>query len=66
MLAGTIVAALLLSSAPARAQGSAAGAAPVRVGGKNFTEQLILSSMTSQYLRAKGIGTELTAASAAR
>ncbi|ODV44173.1 glycine/betaine ABC transporter substrate-binding protein [Cupriavidus sp. UYMMa02A] len=61
MLAGTIVAALLLSSAPARAQGAAAGAAPVRVGGKNFTEQLILSSMTSQYLRAKGIGTELTA-----
>lgn len=35
-------------------------AGPIRIGGKNFTEQLILSSMTSQYLRAKGYGTELT------
>ncbi|CAG9185075.1 glycine betaine ABC transporter substrate-binding protein [Cupriavidus pinatubonensis] len=60
MLLGTIVAAVLLSSAPARARAPAANAAPVRVGGKNFTEQLILSSMTSQYLRAKGLGTELT------
>ncbi|QOT77423.1 glycine betaine ABC transporter substrate-binding protein [Cupriavidus basilensis] len=33
----------------------------VRVGGKNFTEQLILSSMTTQYLQAKGFTTELTA-----
>jgi osmoprotectant transport system substrate-binding protein len=38
-----------------------AEAAPIRVGGKNFTEQLLLSSMTSQYLRAKGFSTELTA-----
>lgn len=29
------------------------------VGGKNFTEQLILSDMTAQYLRAKGYGAEL-------
>lgn len=35
--------------------------APIRVGGKNFTEQLLLSSMTSKYLRAKGFTTELTA-----
>lgn len=33
----------------------------IHVGGKNFTEQLILSSMTSQYLQAKGLTTELTA-----
>lgn len=37
-----------------------AHADPIRVGGKNFTEQLILSSMTSQYLQAKGLATELT------
>ncbi|MBB5392151.1 MULTISPECIES: glycine betaine ABC transporter substrate-binding protein [unclassified Herbaspirillum] len=29
------------------------------VGGKNFTEQLILSNMTAQYLRAKGYGADL-------
>ncbi|OWY30260.1 glycine betaine ABC transporter substrate-binding protein [Herbaspirillum robiniae] len=29
------------------------------IGGKNFTEQLILSDMTAQYLRAKGYDTEL-------
>lgn len=38
-----------------------AEATPIRVGGKNFTEQLLLSSMTSKYLRAKGFTTELTA-----
>ncbi|YCA78197.1 glycine betaine ABC transporter substrate-binding protein [Cupriavidus sp. JZ107] len=56
-LAALLGAAALLVNAPA----TAADAAPVRVGGKNFTEQLILSSMTSQYLRAKGLATELTA-----
>ncbi|WP_454763200.1 glycine betaine ABC transporter substrate-binding protein [Cupriavidus campinensis] len=55
---GAALAAVLLGTAPARAQQSAGE--PVRVGGKNFTEQLILSSMTTQYLRAKGIGAELT------
>lgn len=54
---GIALAALLLTTAPARAQ---EGAGPVRVGGKNFTEQLILSSMTTQYLKAKGIDTTLT------
>jgi len=54
---GAALAALLLSSAPARAQ---EGSAQVRVGGKNFTEQLILSSMTTQYLKAKGIDATLT------
>ena len=29
------------------------------IGGKNFTEQLLLSDMTAQYLRAKGYDTEL-------
>ena len=56
-LAALLGAAALLANAPAMA----ADPAPVRVGGKNFTEQLILSSMTSQYLRAKGFTTELTA-----
>lgn len=56
-LAALLGAAALLTNAPAMA----ADPAPVRVGGKNFTEQLILSSMTSQYLRAKGFTTELTA-----
>ncbi len=56
-LAALLGAAALLTTAPA----TAADPAPVRVGGKNFTEQLILSSMTSQYLRAKGFTTELTA-----
>ncbi|MGO4302863.1 glycine betaine ABC transporter substrate-binding protein [Cupriavidus sp. RAF12] len=56
---GAVVAGILLSSAPARAQQPAAE--PLRVGGKNFTEQLLLSSMTSQYLRAKGMETTLTA-----
>ncbi|PLP98754.1 glycine betaine ABC transporter substrate-binding protein [Cupriavidus pauculus] len=54
---GIALAVLLLTTAPARAQ---EGAGPVRVGGKNFTEQLILSSMTTQYLKAKGIDTTLT------
>lgn len=69
---GAIVAAVLLGTAPAHAQasqpsaGEGAAASPaltssaLKIGGKNFTEQLILSSMTSQYLRAKGFGTELT------
>jgi len=35
------------------------GAATLVVGGKNFTEQLILSQMTAQYLRAKGYQVEL-------
>lgn len=48
----------LVAALPAGAAEQAA--APLRVGGKNFTEQLILSSMTSQYLRAKGFATELT------
>src|SRR5450830_1068348 len=34
-------------------------AASLVIGGKNFTEQLILSSMTAQYLRAKGYQVEL-------
>lgn len=36
-----------------------AGAANLVVGGKNFTEQLILSSMTAQYLKAKGYNVDL-------
>lgn len=55
--AGLAFAALLLTTAPARAQ---EGAGPLRIGGKNFTEQLILSSMTTQYLKAKGIDATLT------
>lgn len=48
---------LALATAPeARAE-----SAPIRVGGKNFTEQLLLSSITSKYLRARGFSTELTA-----
>ncbi|MEB0163895.1 glycine betaine ABC transporter substrate-binding protein, partial [Glaciimonas sp. CA11.2] len=38
---------------------SAAIAGPLVVGGKNFTEQLILSSMTQQYLQSKGYSVEL-------
>ncbi|TDF66337.1 glycine betaine ABC transporter substrate-binding protein [Cupriavidus sp. L7L] len=51
---------LALAAAP-DAHAADAAAAPIRVGGKNFTEQLLLSSMTSKYLRAKGLTTELTA-----
>ncbi|MFJ4288721.1 glycine betaine ABC transporter substrate-binding protein [Cupriavidus sp. NPDC089707] len=51
---------LALATAPG-AHAADAAAAPIRVGGKNFTEQLLLSSMTSKYLRAKGFNTELTA-----
>jgi osmoprotectant transport system substrate-binding protein len=49
-----------LLSLPFMAGRVAQAAEPIRVGGKNFTEQLILSSMTSQYLRAKGYTTTLT------
>ncbi|CAG9173894.1 glycine betaine ABC transporter substrate-binding protein [Cupriavidus respiraculi] len=49
------IAAAMLLLAPA-----AHAADKLRIGGKNFTEQLILSSMTEQYLRAKGFQTELT------
>jgi osmoprotectant transport system substrate-binding protein len=54
---------LALATAPDAHAAAAAdtAAAPIRVGGKNFTEQLLLSSMTSKYLRAKGFSTELTA-----
>ncbi|AMP10714.1 substrate binding domain of ABC-type glycine betaine transport system family protein [Collimonas arenae] len=38
---------------------SQAGATNLVVGGKNFTEQLILSSMTAQYLSAKGYTVDL-------
>ncbi|MGO4330494.1 glycine betaine ABC transporter substrate-binding protein, partial [Cupriavidus sp. M-11] len=50
----------LAAAAALAAVAAPAAADPVRVGGKNFTEQLILSSMTAQYLRAKGLATELT------
>ncbi len=43
---------LMLAQAPATA-------ATLVVGGKNFTEQLILSAMTAQYLRAKGYDVDL-------
>lgn len=36
-----------------------ASAGTLVVGGKNFTEQLLLSSMTAQYLRSKGYEVEL-------
>lgn len=39
--------------------GTQAYAARLVVGGKNFTEQLILSSMTVQYLKAKGYQADL-------
>lgn len=55
------VTALAAGLALATAPDAHAEATPVRVGGKNFTEQLLLSSMTSKYLRAKGFTTELTA-----
>ncbi|EJN06159.1 glycine betaine ABC transporter substrate-binding protein [Herbaspirillum sp. YR522] len=38
---------------------AAAQAQSVVVGGKNFTEQLLLSNMTAQYLRAKGYQVDL-------
>ncbi|WP_432259552.1 glycine betaine ABC transporter substrate-binding protein [Cupriavidus sp. TMH.W2] len=55
------VTALAAGLALATAPDAHARDAPIRVGGKNFTEQLLLSSMTSKYLRAKGFTTELTA-----
>lgn len=44
--------AAVLATGPVRAEA-------LRVGGKNFTEQLLLSAMTAQYLRAKGYAVEL-------
>nr|WP_281718515.1 glycine betaine ABC transporter substrate-binding protein [Pandoraea apista] len=43
----------------AMAAGATAHAATLTIGGKNFTEQLILSEMTAQYLRSKGYDVEL-------
>lgn len=59
---GAIARLLILAAAGLALVHTAAHAQPevVRVGGKNFTEQLILASMTSQYLQAKGVPTELT------
>ncbi len=37
---------------------SLAAAESITVGGKNFTEQLIMASMTSQYLEAHGYEVE--------
>ncbi|VVE89800.1 glycine betaine ABC transporter substrate-binding protein [Pandoraea bronchicola] len=41
------------------AASATAHAATLTIGGKNFTEQLILSEMTAQYLRSKGYDVEL-------
>jgi osmoprotectant transport system substrate-binding protein len=41
------------------ATSATAQAATLTIGGKNFTEQLILSEMTAQYLRSKGYDVEL-------
>ncbi|VVE02918.1 glycine/betaine ABC transporter substrate-binding protein [Pandoraea fibrosis] len=41
------------------ATSATASAATLTIGGKNFTEQLILSEMTAQYLRSKGYDVEL-------
>ncbi len=51
-LSASAVLAITLSGVSSTAQ--AAAGSPIVVGGKNFTEQLILSSMTSQYLEALG------------
>ncbi|SOY56303.1 putative glycine betaine/carnitine/choline transport system membrane associated component [Cupriavidus taiwanensis] len=61
MLLVAAVTAFAAGLALATAPGARAAGAPVRVGGKNFTEQLLLSSMTAKYLRAKGFDAELTA-----
>ncbi|AQV93253.1 glycine/betaine ABC transporter substrate-binding protein [Cupriavidus necator] len=60
-IAVAAVTAFAAGLALATAPDAHAGDTPIRVGGKNFTEQLLLSSMTSKYLRAKGFTTELTA-----
>ena len=49
----------LLSTAMLTATPAMAIADPITVGGKNFTEQLILASMTSQYLEAAGHEVEM-------
>ncbi|MGI4983242.1 MAG: glycine betaine ABC transporter substrate-binding protein [Janthinobacterium lividum] len=49
-----VAAALALPLHTARAADDAPSKTPVVVGGKNFTEQLILSSITAQYLDALG------------
>lgn len=55
MLRRTLLAALAaLPAAPALAQG-----ARVVVGGKNFTEQLLIAAVTDQYLTAKGFSVDL-------
>ncbi|WP_020205012.1 glycine betaine ABC transporter substrate-binding protein [Cupriavidus sp. WS] len=59
-LARPAVSLAVLAACAAAALGMPAHADTIRVGGKNFTEQLILSSMTAQYLKAKGLDTELT------
>ncbi|WP_420992809.1 glycine betaine ABC transporter substrate-binding protein [Cupriavidus sp. 30B13] len=60
LLARPAVSLAVLGACAAAALGLPAHADTIRVGGKNFTEQLILSSMTTQYLKAKGFDTELT------
>jgi len=54
--ARTVAALALMMSLLATGQAQASG---LVVGGKNFTEQLILSQMTAQYLRAKGYDVDL-------
>ncbi|WP_084070875.1 glycine betaine ABC transporter substrate-binding protein [Pandoraea vervacti] len=53
-LIGAAILALGMAAASVTAQ-----AATLTIGGKNFTEQLILSEMTAQYLRSKGYDVEL-------
>ncbi|VVE19279.1 glycine betaine ABC transporter substrate-binding protein [Pandoraea communis] len=50
---------LALAALGVMATSATANAATLTVGGKNFTEQLILSEMTAQYLRSKGYDVEL-------
>lgn len=54
------LAALVGIAAAASLPASAAPSQPLKIGGKNFTEQLVLASITSQYLHAHGFETDLT------
>lgn len=53
-LLAAVGAVAMLSTSP-----GASAADTIRVGGKNFTEQLVLSTMTAQYLKAKGYNVDL-------
>ncbi len=59
MLRRTLLTALAAAACTAGAASAQKAGQPIVVGGKNFTEQLLIAAITGQYLTAKGFNVDL-------